>query len=74
MFIKSHLQTHDLGFELNPVSSTGNELTLTYANAEDSYKRTKSKLDVLISFKLHLGVTRLKLNVPFIFFGGSGKT
>ena len=73
VFIKSHLQSHDLGFELNPVTSSGNEFTLTYANAED-FIHGLSKLDVLISFKLHLGVTCLGLNVPFISFGGSGKT
>lgn len=72
-FINSHLPTSGSAYELLPDSLHENIRIHRY---EDPKATTHfiAGLDLLISSKLHLGVTALSFDVPFLSFSGKGKT
>lgn len=71
--IQSHSQGHDLGFERANTNNKSSFDTIRY-NTPEQFVRALSELDLIVSFKLHLGVTCLGMKVPFCSVGGSGKT
>ncbi|MHA7881227.1 MAG: polysaccharide pyruvyl transferase family protein [Saccharospirillum sp.] len=72
IYVKSHTKDKELGFELSsPKNHTSK--TIEYSDPKQ-FIRELSTLNCIISFKLHLGITALGMNIPFLSFGGLGKT
>ncbi|MCU7932382.1 MAG: polysaccharide pyruvyl transferase family protein [Candidatus Thiodiazotropha sp. (ex Codakia rugifera)] len=73
VFILSHLEEYGMKYEIVPPLVENNVKIYNYRDPVDMLK-TIGSLDLLISSKLHLGVSALSLNVPFISFNGKNKT
>ena len=75
VYINTHLDGYGHNYELTP-SSGSNKLVRTFQHNQ-SFERTLellSSLDLLISSKLHLGLTALTFQTPFVSFCGKSKT
>lgn len=72
-FINSHLPAYNFQYEIKAPKNIKNFHDYQYT---DPYKLVNfiSNLDLLISSKLHLGVTSLSVGVPFLSFKGKNKT
>jgi polysaccharide pyruvyl transferase WcaK-like protein len=73
VFISSHLSDYNLHYEYTPNTLSDNISIYCYDSPSEML-RVLSGLDILISSKLHLGVSALSLGVPFISFNGKKKT
>ncbi|MDB9454095.1 polysaccharide pyruvyl transferase family protein [Dolichospermum circinale] len=71
-FIRTHLPNYPLNYELLPKIESSNIKHHIYTDPLSTLSFLKS-LDLVVSFKLHLGLTALALNVPFYSYGGRGK-
>ena len=73
VFIGSHLPSHGFTYEMMLEGNMSN-LTQEHYRSPGQMMALLGSLDVLISSKLHVGVTALSMGVPFLSFGGKGKT
>jgi polysaccharide pyruvyl transferase WcaK-like protein len=71
-FIPTYLPDSSVSWELLPKTSYSNFKTHVYTDPKKTMQFLAS-LDLLISYKLHLGLTALALGVPFYSLGGPGK-
>ncbi len=71
-FIKTYLPSSSINSELRPKQQSNNIKYHLYADPKSTLEFLAS-LDLVISYKLHLGLTALALGVPFYSLGGSGK-
>ena len=71
--IGSHLPSHGFTYEMTLEGDMPN-VTQEHYRSPGQMMALLELLDVLISSKLHVGVTALSMGVPFLSFGGKGKT
>ncbi len=71
--IRSHLAQYPVNYEMLLETSQGSLRTYVYEEPVEMLAFLGS-LDVLISQKLHLGLSALAMGIPFISYGGQGKT
>lgn len=71
--IRSHLAQYPVNHEMMPHSRQPHLRSYTYSDPVETLAFLAS-LDVLVSQKLHLGLSALAMGVPFISYGGQGKT
>lgn len=71
-FIKTHLEKTGIDYEYTPPMETENIKIVKYTDPEELLKFL-SELDILISSKLHLGITGLPIGTPFLSYRGPGK-
>jgi len=71
-FIRTHLPNYPSNYELLPRIESSNIKHYIYTDPLSTLSFLKS-LDLVVSSKLHLGLTALALNVPFYSYGGRGK-
>lgn len=71
--IRSHLAQCPVDYEMLPKSGQTHLRAYTYQDPVEMLGFLGS-LDVLISQKLHLGLSALAMGVPFISYSGQGKT
>ncbi len=72
-FIKTHLSGYNLDYEFLPESETENIKAHEYKNLNDTIVFFAS-LDLLITIKLHIGITSLSKGTPIISYNGKAKT
>lgn len=72
-FIQTHLDNYVADYEYVPQLKLSNIKTFRYADIADMLSLLAS-LDIVISSKLHIGLTSLALGTPFLSFKGKGKT
>jgi polysaccharide pyruvyl transferase WcaK-like protein len=72
-FIRTHLPGYPTTYEILPGQDSPNIRQHHYADILDTLSFLSS-LDLLVSSKLHLGLTALTLGVPFYNFCGASKT
>lgn len=72
-FIRTYLPNYSVNYELLPKLDSPYIQHHVYTDPESTLKFIAS-LDLVVSYKLHLGLTALALNVPFYSVGGQGKT
>ncbi len=72
IYIESHLRDKSPGFELIAPEYSDFQ-SIEYSNPKQFISKL-AKLDCIISFKLHLGITAMGIGIPFLSFGGLGKT
>jgi hypothetical protein len=72
-FIKAYLPNSTVDIEFLPELSSANIKKHVYSDPTHTSSFISS-LDLLVSYKLHLGVTALALGVPFLSIGGASKT
>jgi len=71
-FIKTYLPSSSINSELRPKQLSSNIKYHVYSDPQSTLEFLAS-LDLVVSYKLHLGLTALALGVPFYSLGGSGK-
>jgi len=71
-FITTHLEKTGMDYEYIPDKETENIKIIKYADPEELLE-FMTELDVLISSKLHLGITGLTVQTPFLSYRGPGK-
>ncbi|MEO1429134.1 MAG: polysaccharide pyruvyl transferase family protein [Cyanobacteria bacterium J06633_8] len=71
-FIKTYLPSSTINTELRPKQLSSNIKYHVYTDPKLTLEFLAS-LDLVVSYKLHLGLTALALGVPFYSLGGSGK-
>ncbi|MFM6024791.1 MAG: polysaccharide pyruvyl transferase family protein, partial [Dolichospermum sp.] len=71
-FIRTHLPNYPSTYEILPSQELSNIKHHVYTDPISTLSFLKS-LDLVVSCKLHLGLTALAFNVPFYSFGGKGK-
>lgn len=71
-FIKTYLPSSSINSELRPKQLSSNIKYHVYTDPQSTLEFLAS-LDLVVSYKLHLGLTALALGVPFYSLGGSGK-
>lgn len=71
--IRSHLAQYPVNYEMLPASHQAHLYSHTYSDPVETLAFLGS-LNVLVSQKLHLGLSALAMGVPFISYGGQGKT
>ncbi|MGB6297953.1 MAG: polysaccharide pyruvyl transferase family protein [Rivularia sp. (in: cyanobacteria)] len=71
-FIKTYLPSSSIDSELRPKQLSSNIKYHVYTDPESTLEFLAT-LDLVVSYKLHLGLTALALGVPFYSLGGSGK-
>jgi len=71
--IRSHLAQYPVDYEMLPKSRQQTFHSYTYQDPVEMLGFLGS-LDVLVSQKLHLGLSALAMGVPFISYSGQGKT
>ena len=72
-FIRTYLPNYSVNYELLPKINSPYIKHHIYSDPDATLKFLAS-LDLVVSYKLHLGLTALALNVPFFSVGGQGKT
>lgn len=72
-FIRTYLPNSNIQLELLPRINSRYIKHYNYSDPKETLEFISS-LDLLVSHKLHLGLTALALDVPFISLGGKGKT
>lgn len=72
-FIRTYLPNSPINHELLPKLGSPYIQHHVYTDPDSTLKFIAS-LDLIISYKLHVGLTALALNVPFYSVGGQGKT
>lgn len=72
-FIRTYLPTSPINLELLPKSQSPFIRQHVYTDPRETLEFL-STLNLVISHKLHLGLTALALGVPFLSLGGKGKT
>jgi len=77
-FIRTHLKgpgyrESATGYEWMPSTETKNVKRYVYEDPKQMLEML-SGLDVLVSTKLHLGLTAVSVGTPFLSYGGKGKT
>ncbi|MFQ4139765.1 polysaccharide pyruvyl transferase family protein [Nodosilinea sp. PGN35] len=72
-FIRTYLPTSPVNLELMPKSQSPFIRQHVYTDPKETLEFLSS-LNLVISHKLHLGLTALALGVPFLSLGGKGKT
>lgn len=72
-FICTYLPTSPISLEFMPDVRSPFIQHHVYTDPKETLEFL-STLDLLVSHKLHLGLTALALNVPFLSLGGKGKT
>lgn len=72
-FIRTYLPTSNIELELLPRIKSNFIKHYNYSDPKETLEFI-SGLDLLVSHKLHLGLTALALDVPFLSLGGKGKT
>lgn len=72
-FIRTYLPTSPIDLELLPKSRSPFIQQHVYTDPKETLEFL-STLNLVISHKLHLGLTALALGVPFLSLGGKGKT
>lgn len=72
-FIRTYLPTSQVDLELLPKSGSLFIRQHVYTDPKETLEFL-STLNLVISHKLHLGLTALALGVPFLSLGGKGKT
>ena len=72
-FIRTHLENYQINYEYCPETSLPNVKPYNYSDVEDTLNLLTS-LDIIISSKLHVGLTSLALRTPFLSFKGKDKT
>ena len=71
-FIKTYLPSSSINSELRPKQLSSNIKYHVYSEPQSTLEFLAT-LDLVVSYKLHLGLTALVLGVPFYSLGGSGK-
>lgn len=71
--IRSHLASYPVNYEMLPRPQQNHLFSYTYSDPVEMLTFLGS-LDVLVSQKLHLGLSALAMGVPFISYSGQGKT
>ena len=71
-FIKTYLPSSSINSELRPKQLSSNIKYHVYSDPQSTLEFLAT-LDLVVSYKLHLGLTALVLGVPFYSLGGSGK-
>ena len=71
-FINTYLPSSSINSELRPKQLSSNIKYHLYTDPQSTLEFLAS-LDLVVSYKLHLGLTALALGVPFYSLGGSGK-
>ncbi len=71
-FIKTYLPSSPINSELLPKQQSTNIKYHVYTDPQSTLEFLAT-LDLVVSYKLHLGLTALALGVPFYSLGGSGK-
>ncbi len=71
-FIKTYLPSSSINSELRPKQLSSNIKYHVYTDPQSTLEFL-ANLDLVVSYKLHLGLTALALGVPFYSLGGSGK-
>ncbi|MEO1373330.1 MAG: polysaccharide pyruvyl transferase family protein [Cyanobacteria bacterium J06635_10] len=71
-FIKTYLPSSSINSELLPKQQSNNIKSHVYTDPQSTLEFLAT-LDLVVSYKLHLGLTALALGVPFYSLGGSGK-
>ena len=71
--IRSHLAAYSVNYEMLPDSGQPYLKAYTYQDPVEMLAFLGS-LDVLVSQKLHLGLSALAMGVPFVSYSGQGKT
>jgi hypothetical protein len=71
-FINTYLPSSPINSELLPKQESTNIKYHVYTDPQSTLEFLSS-LDLVVSYKLHLGLTALALGVPFYSLGGSGK-
>ncbi|MGF1673133.1 MAG: polysaccharide pyruvyl transferase family protein [Rivularia sp. (in: cyanobacteria)] len=71
-FIKTYLPSSPINSELLPKQQSNNIRYHMYTDPQSTLEFLAS-LDLVVSYKLHLGLTALALGTPFYSLGGSGK-
>ena len=71
-FVKTYLPSSSIDNELRPKQLSSNIKYHIYSDPQSTLEFLAS-LDLVVSYKLHLGLTALALGVPFYSLGGSGK-
>lgn len=72
-FIQTHLENYLSDYEYVPTTTQTNVQAYKYRDIEDMLNLLTS-LDIVISSKLHIGLTSLALGTPFVSFKGRDKT
>lgn len=72
-FIRTHLENYVTDYEYVPELTSPNIKTYVYADVNDMLNLLAS-LDIVVSSKLHIGLTSLALGTPFLSFKGKEKT
>ena len=72
-FIKTYLPSSPINSEFQPRQESNNIISHVYTDPQSTLEFLTS-LDLVVSYKLHLGLTALALGIPFYSLGGSGKT
>ncbi len=72
-FIKSHLPGYNIDYEFGPTDVAENIEIYQYSNPTEILSFLAS-LNLIISSKLHIGLTSLSLGTPFFSFKGRNKT
>ena len=71
-FIKTYLPSSSINSELRPKQLSSNIKYHVYSDPQSTLEFLAT-LDLVVSYKLHLGLTAIALGVPFYSLGGSGK-
>lgn len=72
-FVKTHLENYNLNYEFISNEITDNVNVHQYTSIDKTLEFL-ANVDIVISSKLHLGLTALSLGTPFISYKGKGKT
>jgi hypothetical protein len=72
-FIRLHLPNYDLNYEYQVENPSTGVSNLAYTGIEQ-FIGGISQLDLIVSAKLHLGLTGMTYKVPFLSIGAHGKT
>ncbi|AFZ01179.1 polysaccharide pyruvyl transferase family protein [Calothrix sp. PCC 6303] len=71
-FVPTYLPNSSINWELSPKHNSPFIKNHIYTDPKNTMEFLRS-LDLIISYKLHLGLTALALGVPFFSVGGPGK-
>lgn len=72
-FIRTHLPSYNMTYEFTPITLGENIIIHQYTNPQETLNLLAS-LDMVISSKLHLGLSALVVGTPFFSYKGKGKT
>lgn len=71
-FVTTHLEKSGIKYEFIPENESKNVKIIKYSTPTQLLEFIKG-VDVLVTSKLHLGITGLTVNTPFLIYQGPGK-